>query len=34
MCLDGGRGRKIEESVSKVVKDQVTEGLMEHGKGF
>lgn len=28
------RGRKMEEDVSDVVKDQVTEGLMEHGKSF
>lgn len=29
-----GRRRTIEEDVSKVVKDQATEGPMEHGKGF
>lgn len=29
-----GRRTTIEEDVSKVVKDQATEGLMEHGKGF
>lgn len=29
-----GTGRKLGEEVSKVVSDQVTEGLMEHGKSF
>ena len=29
-----GRGRKIGEEVSKMVRDQVAEGLMEHEKGF
>lgn len=28
------RGKKMEEEVSDVIRDQVTEGLMEHGKGF
>lgn len=28
------RGKKMEEEVSDMVRDQVTEGLMEHGKGF